>query len=79
MIASSLHQLLNYEGNVEEDFMQPFCITYDDLLDGRPTVELKDGGSEIFVNRENRNVREKNQVELNINSETVSGICRIVC
>lgn len=59
MIASSLQQLLDYEGNVEEDFMQPFCITYDDLLDGRPTVELKEGGSDILVTKDNRKVRKK--------------------
>ncbi|CAD5122844.1 DgyrCDS11247 [Dimorphilus gyrociliatus] len=54
VISSSLKQLLVYEGDVENDFIQPFCITYDDLFDGRPTVDLKEGGCNILVNNENR-------------------------
>jgi len=41
-------------GDMEEVFMQPFQISYTDLFGSVITAELKDGGSEIMVNQENK-------------------------
>ena len=50
-----LQELLAYEGDdMEEVFMQPFQINYTDLFGSVITAELKEGGSEIMVNQENK-------------------------
>ena len=50
-----LQELLAYEGDdMEEVFMQPFQISYTDLFGSVITAELKEGGSEIMVNQENK-------------------------
>lgn len=52
-IASSLQDLLDYDGNVQEDFMMKFEISYNEF-DVVKTVALKDNGENIDLTNENR-------------------------
>jgi E3 ubiquitin-protein ligase HECTD2 len=52
-IASSLQSLLDYEGDVEEDFMLKFEISYTEF-DVVKTVPLKKDGNNISLTNENR-------------------------
>jgi E3 ubiquitin-protein ligase HECTD2 len=52
-LASSLQNLLDYEGDVSEDFMLNFEISYTEF-DVVKTVPLKDGGENITLTNENR-------------------------
>jgi len=50
-----LNELLNYTGDdMEEVFMQPFQVSYTDLFGSTITVDLKEGGSNIMVNQDNK-------------------------
>ncbi|XP_021361218.1 probable E3 ubiquitin-protein ligase HECTD2 isoform X1 [Mizuhopecten yessoensis] len=53
VLAVSLEELLNYEGDVEEDFCMTFQISLTEYGDVR-TVDLKTGGANIPVNKSNR-------------------------
>lgn len=52
-IGNSLERLLKYDGDVENDFGLDFTIQEDFFGEIR-TIELKEGGSEIMVNADNR-------------------------
>lgn len=52
-IANSLQNLLDYEGDVQEDFMMKFVISYSEF-DTVKMVELKENGSNIDLTNENR-------------------------
>jgi ubiquitin-protein ligase E3 A len=52
-IGNSLERLLEYDGDVENDFGLDFTIQEDFFGEIR-TIELKEGGSEIMVNADNR-------------------------
>ena len=52
-LASSLQNLLDYEGNVEDDFMLNFEISYTEF-DIVKTVPLKENGKSIPLTNENR-------------------------
>ncbi|XP_077863624.1 ubiquitin-protein ligase E3A-like [Saccoglossus kowalevskii] len=54
VICSSLMSLLEYEGDVEETFMQTFEISLQDLFGAPVTYDLKENGSSIPVTNENR-------------------------
>ena len=54
-LASSLQDLLDYEGDVRGDFMISFLASYTDQFDVVHTVELKPNGSQIELTNENRN------------------------
>lgn len=53
-LAASLQQLLDYEGDVCEDFMLKFVASYTDQFDVVRTVELKPNGARIELTNENR-------------------------
>ena len=46
-----------YEGNVEETFMQPFQISYQDVFGSTISHDLKENGTTIMVTNFNRQVR----------------------
>ena len=52
-IANSLQNLLDYEGNVQEDFMMKFVVSYSEF-DSIKIVELKENGSNIDLTNDNR-------------------------
>jgi hypothetical protein len=52
-VAKGLSALLDFEGDVEETFMQSFTVNYDYFGEIR-TVELKPDGAELPVTNENR-------------------------
>lgn len=52
-IANSLQNLLDYEGNVQEDFMMKFVVSYSEF-DTIKIVELKENGSNIDLTNDNR-------------------------
>ncbi|XP_033096236.1 ubiquitin-protein ligase E3A-like, partial [Anneissia japonica] len=54
VLYKSLKDLLEYEGNVEEDFMQTFNISVSDLFGGTKKFNLKDDGGKIPVTNNNR-------------------------
>lgn len=51
--ATSLQNLLDYEGNVEEDFLMNFEASYSEF-DVVKMVPLKEGGENIILTNENR-------------------------
>ncbi|EDV19966.1 uncharacterized protein TRIADDRAFT_32725 [Trichoplax adhaerens] len=53
-IWQSLVNLLNYEGDVENDFMYTFKISYTNVFGDAVTVDLVENGGEISVNKNNR-------------------------
>jgi E3 ubiquitin-protein ligase HECTD2 len=53
-LAASLQQLLDYEGDVREDFMLTFVASYADQFDVVRTVDLKPDGAHIELTNENR-------------------------
>ena len=57
VLAKNLMALLECEGNVEELFMCTFSVSYDDMVGGTCTHDLKENGKEIPVTNENRKVR----------------------
>ena len=52
-MARGFQELLDYEGDVQEDFGVTFQMTYDDLGVIR-TVPLKSGGEKVPVTNQNR-------------------------
>ncbi|CAK8684197.1 unnamed protein product [Clavelina lepadiformis] len=54
VIHKSLCELLEYEGNVEEDLMATFCIEYQDIYGIQHTHDLKEGAESIPVTNDNR-------------------------
>ena len=52
-LASSLQNLLDYKGNVKEDFMMNFQISYT-IYDTLASVKLKENGENIEITNENR-------------------------
>lgn len=57
VLAASLQDLLDYEGDVENEMMCTFTIGYTDMFGSSITKELKETGSQIVVNNENRWVK----------------------
>ena len=55
-LASGLQDLLDYEGDVENEMMCNFTIGYTDMFGSSLTKELKENGAEIAVTSENRQV-----------------------
>lgn len=53
-LASSLQELLDHEGDVRDDFMMSFVVSYADQFDVVHTVELKANGAQIELTNENR-------------------------
>ncbi|CDQ91137.1 unnamed protein product [Oncorhynchus mykiss] len=53
----SLKELLDYEGDVEEDMMITFQISQTDLFGDPITYDLKENGDKIPVSADNRKVR----------------------
>lgn len=56
VLFQSLKDLLEYEGNVEEDMMITFQISQTDLFGNPLMYDLKEGGDKIPVTNENRKV-----------------------
>ena len=50
-------QLLQYEGDVAEDLMASFVLSRSNMFGELTSHPLKDGGAELLVNNENRQVR----------------------
>lgn len=61
-LASSLNHLLEYDGDVKEEFMLKFEVSYHEADDSVKTVPLKRNGQNIDLTNENR----KEYVELYI-------------
>lgn len=57
VLAASLQDLLDYEGDVENEMMCTFTIGYTDMFGSSITKELKENGSQMVVNNENRWVK----------------------
>ena len=57
LLYQSLTQLLEYDGNVEEDMMLTFQISQTDLFGEPTTYDLREDGEKIPVTNENRKVR----------------------
>ena len=55
-LAASLQQMLDYDGDVEETFMQTFRISYTDVFGANLSHDLKENGDDITVTKENRQV-----------------------
>ena len=55
-----LSELLSYEGDIEDVFMQTFEVSYKGVFGDTITHELKKGGKDIPVTMENRKVRMHN-------------------
>lgn len=53
-LARGLEELLKFEGDVEEVFMQTFRISYKDIFDTTLYKDLKEGGDQIPVTNENK-------------------------
>lgn len=53
VIAASLQELLDYEGNIEEDFMLNFEVSYEEF-DVVKLVPLKENGHKINLTNQNR-------------------------
>ena len=56
VLATSLQDLLDYEGDVENDLLCTFTIGYTDMFGSSITKELKENGGKITVNNDNRRV-----------------------
>ncbi|KAJ7325707.1 Ubiquitin-protein ligase E3A [Desmophyllum pertusum] len=54
VLAISLQDLLDYEGDVESEMMCTFTIGYTDMFGSSLTKELKENGAEITVTNDNR-------------------------
>ncbi|XP_067949124.1 ubiquitin-protein ligase E3A-like [Watersipora subatra] len=54
VLHSSLQQLLEYEGDVEEDFMTSFVLSRKNMFGEIISHSLKEGGAETFVTNDNR-------------------------
>ncbi|XP_078602586.1 ubiquitin-protein ligase E3A-like isoform X1 [Branchiostoma floridae x Branchiostoma japonicum] len=54
VLYQSLKSMLEYEGDVEEDFMATFCVGMSDLFGGSSTHELKENGNNVPVTVDNR-------------------------
>lgn len=54
VLATSLQDLLDYEGDVETEMMCTFTIGYTDMFGSSLTKELKENGAKINVNNNNR-------------------------
>ena len=63
-------QLLRYEGDVAEDLMTSFVLSRSNMFGELTSHPLKEGGAELLVNNENRQVR--------FTYATCSFICAIV-
>ncbi|XP_065669331.1 ubiquitin-protein ligase E3A isoform X3 [Hydra vulgaris] len=50
----SLNQLLSYNGNIKEDIMASFQISYSDMFGSTVSHELIEGGKDIEVTNQNR-------------------------
>ena len=57
VLASGLQDLLDYEGDVENEMMINFTMGYTDMFGSSLTKELKDNGAEITVTNNNRQVQ----------------------
>ncbi|KAK2149458.1 hypothetical protein LSH36_451g01060 [Paralvinella palmiformis] len=53
-LAKGLMELLEYDGDVEEMFMQTFCVSYTDVFGSTITQQLKTNGDRIPVTNDNR-------------------------
>lgn len=56
VLYQSLKELLEYEGNVEEDMMITFQISQTDLFGNPLMYDLRESGDKIPVTNENRKV-----------------------
>lgn len=56
VIANSLQNILDYEGDVENTFLCSFAISYTDVFGSVLTHELMENGKDIPVTNENRKV-----------------------
>jgi len=56
IIAQSLKQFLEYEGDVVEAFSQPFSVGTIDVFGGTHVHHLKENGDQILVNNDTRQV-----------------------
>ena len=68
-----LTDLLEFEGNVEETFMQTFMVSYKDVFGNTITKELKDKGDELPVTNDNREVSD------GIRHEKINIIILLLC
>lgn len=55
-LAYSLQDFLDYEGDIVEAFMQPFCVGSKDVFGNSHTHLLKENGDQIIVSNETRKV-----------------------
>ncbi|UYV60364.1 UBE3A [Cordylochernes scorpioides] len=53
-LAKSLRDMLEFEGDLEDVFLQTFLISYHDIFGTVLTHELKEGGKDILVNQHNK-------------------------
>lgn len=89
VLHQSLKELLEYEGNVEEDMMITFQISQTDLFGNPLMYDLREGGDKIPVTNDNRKVRcshfKGREMQVEIDSSPVfvncvcAGICRTLC
>ena len=56
VLAKSLQQLLDYDGDVQADFMRTFRIDYTDVFGTVHNHNLKEGGDQVELTSENRQV-----------------------
>ncbi|XP_071950487.1 ubiquitin-protein ligase E3A-like [Antedon mediterranea] len=54
VLYNSMKSLLEYEGNVEEDFMQTFSVGMSDVFGGSKRQKLKEDGDKIPLTNDNR-------------------------
>jgi len=55
-------ELLEYDGDVEEMFMQTFCVSYTDVFGSTITQQLKTNGDRIPVTNDNRQVGHRGNI-----------------
>lgn len=82
---AGLKALLEYNDNdIEEAFLQTFKVCYTDVFGNTLFQELKEAGDQIFVNQDNKKVREFVWIIFLTNAILINfflflGICRFVC
>lgn len=56
MLAKNLTAVMEFDGDVEEQFMCTFALSYSDVMGVTCTHDLKENGKDIPVTNENRKV-----------------------
>ena len=56
-LAKGLIGLLEFDGDVEETFMQTFCVSYTNVFGSTITQQLKPNGDQIPLTNDNRQVK----------------------